>query len=115
MGIETLYLDHDNSVDFILKAKGIALTDNQMDTITQITATVEDTLILTLAANKASGPIKWRQTGYDTGEIKLFFGDQTLTKGTYKVWIVIYDAINTDGIVWGFFQLKILEDIEASA
>ena len=116
MAEEIVFNAHANSIDLCLKAKGVALTDDEMDAITQITVTVEDTLISTLAANKATGPIKWRQAGYEGGAIHIGLGAQSLAEGKYRCWVVIRDDDHPTGFVWGNkgFDLRVREDVEAS-
>lgn len=52
-------------------------------------------IILSLAFLTASG--------YDTGEIRIFLGDQALTADarSQSMYVVVYDADNEDGVVWG--------------
>jgi hypothetical protein len=40
-----------------------------------------------------------------TGKLILALGDEGLTAGTYRVTLTVYDATNTDGIVWGTFKI----------
>ena len=111
MTVDTIYLGHDNTVDLILKVDNAAfgLTD-----VLSITATFGDTTIT--SEDKAAGTIRWSQVGYDTGEIRLFMGDQDITasKKPYHVPIVTYDAVNTTGIVWGKHRILVKAEVEAS-
>ena len=94
MDAEYVWLGHDNTIDLILKTDGTA-TD--LASVTKITATFDDTLISNTSAS--SGTITW--SGYDTGEIRLALGGATITAGSYKVPIVVYDPANATGVVWG--------------
>jgi len=120
MDNEILYLSHDNTIDLILKKEDAngdqtALTNDEMDAITQITATFGTTKISTLAANKDTGPIRWRQTGYDPGEIRLVLGGETITADLYpKVPIIVYDADNTDGVVWALIPISVKAEVEGT-
>ena len=109
MATEIVYLGHDNTIDLLLKADGTA---QDLSSVTKITATFGDTLIESTDA--ATGPITWAQSGYDTGEIRLALGDQSITADRYMVPIVVYDATNTDGIVWGYVAIEVKEEVEAS-
>ena len=109
MATEIVYLGHDNTVDLLLKADGTA---QDLSSVTKITATFGDTLIE--STNAANGPITWAQSGYETGEIRLALGDQSISTGSYNVPIVVYDAVNTDGIVWGTVTVIVKAEVEGS-
>ena len=109
MTTETVYLEHDNTIDLLLKADGTA---QDLSDVTKITASFDDTLIT--STDKANGVITWDQASYDTGEIRLNLGDQDISVGIYRVPIIVYDATNTDGIVWGYVEIIIIGDVEAT-
>ena len=109
MSSEIVYLGHDNTIDLILKSDGTA---EDLSGVTKITATFGDTLIT--SEDAAEGAITWDQDGYETGEIRMALGDQDIDEGSYDVIIVIYDAVNINGIVWGTIDIKVEADPEAS-
>ena len=116
MASETVWLGHDNSIDLVLKKDGVALTNDEMDAITKITATFGSILIE--STNQAADPIRWRGSGYDTGEIRISVGAETIPPRVYNhVWLTVYDASNTDGIVWSTdgdtISVHVRADIEA--
>ncbi len=81
--------------------------------VTQITATFRN--VLMSSVDKAAGVITWDQSGYLTGEIRLDLGAQSIPSGTYDdVYIVVYDAVNTTGIVWGSFPAEVMAEVEAA-
>ena len=102
--LEPIYLGHDNTINLQLTADSVAVDTSGF---TKVTATLESEAgvkltVTTLAAAKATGSIKWDQSGYDTGEIRIKFGDQSLTGGQrHTLKVVAYDSTNTDGVVWG--------------
>lgn len=98
MATETIWLAHDNTVDLQLQKDGVALTDDEMDAITKITASLGSILIE--STNQAADPIRWRQAGYDTGEIRLSFGAESIPAREYRMRLVVYDTANTGGVVW---------------
>jgi hypothetical protein len=106
---EIVYLGHDNTIDFILKASSIA---QSLGSVTQMTITIGSTLVANSSA--ASGAITWSGAGYDTGEIRIKLGDQSVSAGDYNAPLVVYDAANTDGIVWGYIPVVIKADPEAA-
>jgi hypothetical protein len=108
MATEFIYLGHDNTVDLILKADGVAI---DTAAITSMTATFGSTTIT--SNNKATGPIKWDQAGYDTGEIRLDMGAETIPVGTYDCWINVYDPSNPEGVVWGTVRIQVVAEMEA--
>lgn len=112
MSTEFVFNAHDNYIGLILKSDGTALTEDEMDLITKITATFNDTLVS--SEDKAAGPIRWRQTGYAASEIRLYLGDQSISAGKYRVPIIVYDATNDDGIVWDIIDVVVRDDVEAS-
>jgi len=106
---EIVYLGHENSIDLILKADGIAVA---LTSVTRMTLTLGTTLID--SENGGADPIRWIQTGYATGEIRLFLGDQTISAGNYQAPLVVYDPTNTDGIVWGFIPITVIAEVEGA-
>jgi len=109
MNYEIIYLGHDNTINLVLKADGAA---QDLSSVTKITASFGDTLVE--SEDAAAGAITWAQDGYDTGEIRLDLGGQSITAGKYHVPIVIYDAQNTNGVVWGHIYAEVKPEIEAS-
>ncbi len=109
MTTEIVYLSHDNINQLILRESGVG---KNLSDATKITATFNDVLIE--STDKANGLIKWDQSGYATGEIRLDLGGQAIPSGTYdKVYIIVYDAVNTTGIVWGSFPAEVMAEVEA--
>lgn len=107
--IEYAYLGHDNSIDLLLKADGTAY---DLTNITQMTLTLGSDTSIT-SDNGAADPIRWNKSGYDTGEVRLFLGDQSITAGTYRrAYLVVYDNDNPDGIVWGYIRITVKAEVE---
>ena len=105
---EVIYLGRDNSVDLLLKADGVA---EDLSTTTQIDA-IFDTSITVESTNAATGPIKWNQAGYETGEIRIDLTDSDesdITVGQYTVKIITYTAEHTDGLYWGEVNIRVRE------
>ena len=92
---ETVFLGHDNSIDLLLKADGVA---QDLSSVTKITASFGSVLIS--SEDSTGGAIRWSGTGYETGEIRLLLGDQAIPAGKYKVPIIVYDPANANGIHW---------------
>ncbi len=110
MTTEIVYLSHDNINRLILRESGVG---QDLSAVTKITATFRDILIS--STDKAVGVITWDQVGYVDGEIRLDLGGQAIPSGTYDdVYIVVYDAVNTNGIVWESFPAEVMAEVEAS-
>jgi len=83
-----------------------------LSAVTKITASFGAKLIS--SSDKAGGLITWDQPGYDTGEIRIDAGGETITPGGYDVPIITYDPSNADGIVWGEISVLVKAEVEAS-
>lgn len=70
--------------------------------------------VLVESTNIAGDPIRWNQSGYETGEVRLQLGEvDDLVAGRYpRCYLVVYDATYTSGRVWGALQLFLLDDVE---
>ena len=109
MGLnEYLWLNHDNTINLILKEDGSAIDTSGL---TKITITIDS--ITFKSTNQSGDPIRWNQGGYDTGEIRIDLGDQNISEGRHKATLVVYDATNTDGIVWGSLTIRAQAEVES--
>jgi len=108
MQTEFVYLGHDNSIDLILKSNGTAV---DLSDVTDMTLTFGAKLIK--SDNGDSDPIRWIKSGYDTGEIRLFLGDQMIRAGNYNAPLIVYDPTNPNGIFWGSIPITVAADPEA--
>ena len=109
MSTEVVYKGHDNTIDLVLKSDNTA---QDLSGVTKITASFTD--ILVSSTDKAAGLITWDQAGYDTGEIRIAIGGETITADTYNVPIIVYDAANANGVIWGYIVIEVKDDVEAS-
>ena len=109
MTTEIVYISHNNINQLRLRASGVS---QDLSVVNKITATFRNKLIS--STDKAAGDITWDQSGYLTGEIRLDLGEKGIPPGTYDdVYIVVYDELNTDGIVWGSFPAEVMAEVEA--
>jgi len=109
MTTEIVWLSHDNTIDLLLKADDVV---QDLSSVTKITATFRTTTITSI--DHAVGAILWNNVGYDTGEIRLDLGGESIAPGGYDVPIVVYDPSNADGIVWGAIHVVVKTEVEAS-
>lgn len=104
MAYEIIYLGFDNYNALLLKVDGVSydLTDiTRMDLYfgsQNITSTNED-----------DDPIRWQKAGYATGEVRLYLGGETIDPGEYGAVLVVFDAANPKGLVWGSFKAYVTE------
>ena len=110
MTTEVLRLDRDNTIALILKVDGVA---QNLAGVTKIQAIFDQTTITSILHE--TGVIKWAVSGYDTGEIHLDLGAQTIAEGLYSVGIIVYDATYTTGIHWGFVDIQVSATPETGA
>lgn len=89
---EVVHLTHDNTIDVILTADGVAY---DITNTTRMTLSFDDTII---DSDLHSGVFDW---GDGDGKLFLTLGAQTIAVGTYTAELVMYDSVNTNGIVWG--------------
>lgn len=106
---EIVYLGHDNSIDLLLKADGTA---QDLSAVTAATITIGEVTVT--SDNGDTDPIRWAKSGYATGEIRLYLGSENLVAAIepYTAYLVIYDADNPNGIVWGYVLIRVAADVE---
>ena len=114
MTTEIVWLGHDNIINLQLKAEDAAgdLVAQDLSAVTKITASFGSKLIS--SEDKAAGLITWDQAGYETGEIRMDIGGETITADGYDVPIITYDPSNSDGVVWGEVSMLVRAEVEAS-
>ena len=105
---ETVYLGHDNESQVILKLAGVA---QDISTITRMTLSFGSALVR--STNQDSDPIKWDKNGYETGEVRIKLGEQSISPGKYNAPLIVYDETNTNGIVWGTIRFIVIAEVEA--
>lgn len=101
--IEIVYLGRDNSIDLLLNADGVAVN---LSSVTKMVLVVDGSTQIS-STNLGDDPIRWNQVGYDTGEVRLFLKDELITSGRHSSQLIVYDPTNTDGVVWGSFQVDV--------
>jgi hypothetical protein len=97
---ETVYLARDNTIDLLLKADGV---------ITDLTPVTRIDLIDTGCAwevSSTTSPNAFDWSGGVSGVLILALGDEVIPAGSYRARVILYDATNTDGIVWGEIKLN---------
>lgn len=98
MVYEIVHLGHDNTIDLKLLADGVA---QDITNTTRMTLSFDTTLI---DSDVHSGVFDWTD---GDGKLYLTLGAQTISAGTYESELIVYDAVNTDGIVWDVFTIRV--------
>lgn len=109
MDTQIVWKGHNNRIRLQLKASSSAVS---LASVTKITLTFGSTLISNSSA--ASGAIIWSGASFSTGEVQLVLGSQTISAGKYDAPLIVYDAANTNGIVWDKIPIRVYDDEEAS-
>ena len=98
MVYEVVYLGHDNTIDLKLLADDVT---QDITGTTRMTLSFGSTLI---DSDVHSGVFDWSD---GDGKLYLTLGDETIVAGTYYSELVLYDSVNTDGIVWGSLTIMV--------
>jgi hypothetical protein len=106
---EIAYLGHDNLIDLILKADGVAV---DLSSVTAMTLTLGTKKVS--STNLAADPILWAKAGYATGEVHLILGGETITPGNYDAPLVVYDPVESEGVVWGNVKITVKAEVEGT-
>lgn len=95
---EYVYIGHDNEIRLILKQNSVA---SDLASVTAMRLVIGTVTVS--STNQVTDTIRWAQSGYATGEVRMKLGDLTTLKpGTYRHCpVVVVDSTNVDGIVWG--------------
>lgn len=99
MTYEIAHLGHDNTIDLVLLADDVAQN---------ITNTSRMTLsfgALLIDSAVHSGVFDWT---IGDGKVYITLGAQSITAGTYYSQLVVYDSVNTNGIVWGELTIMVV-------
>lgn len=101
--IEKVYLGNDNTLDLILKEDGVAVS---LASVTKMTLTFGSTIIDSSVVGAGSGNVfDWTE---GSGVLKLKLGAQSISTRMYSaVKLTVFDAGNTNGIVWGTLRIKV--------
>lgn len=101
---EVIYLEHANTVNVKLLNNGSAV---DLTSVTSMSLTFPGSTSITSTNTSAQG-ITWAVASYVTGEVRLHLGGfTTLTTGMHDASLVVFDAVDTAGVVWGDIPIKI--------
>lgn len=98
---EVVYLGRDNTVDLQLLAQGVpidldAVTKFELKDI-QCNWSIDSTTSAS-AFDKTEG----------NGVLKLNLGEEEIPQGDQTAWLILYDALHDNGVVWGKVLFSII-------
>jgi len=100
---EKVYNDRDNSIDLLLTANGVA---QSLDNITKVELVEVEGDVDAISSADHPTWFDW-DTGV-TGKIIIKLGSAELTsKERYLFNLILYDAVNTNGIDWGRIAVEV--------
>ena len=102
---ETIWVGRDNTIELILKANNVA---QALSSVTHMELVVSGVTYSSVTPGYFDWQNRVSTSGTTTGWASLSFGGATnLTPGTYDCELIIYDAGNLQGIVWGEIPIRI--------
>jgi len=81
--------------------------------VTKMTVTFSNVTIT--STNQESDLILWNKVLYAVGEVHLKLGNVNINADNYKnVYLVVYNPVYPDGLVWGSFSVQVISEVESS-
>ena len=102
--------DRDNTIDLLLKSGG---TEQDLSGVTRM---VLQDVEGEWEVDEAVSASAFTRSGSVTGKVTIALGDQDIAAGRYNVILTVYDAVNTNGIIWDRrgFILQVADVAEVS-
>lgn len=101
MDTEIAYIGHDNTIDLQLLEDNVAV---DLSGVTRMTLQFGDTL---MDSDVHAGVFDWSA---GNGVLEIALQGQSITANEYyDTQLIVYDAINTNGIVWGKISIVVNE------
>jgi len=98
MSVEIVYLGADNVIDLVLLEDGAAVN---LGGVTKMSLDFEGTII---SSDTSPDAFDW-STG--EGKLSLALGAESIATALYNAKLMVYDAENTNGIVWGKLRIVV--------
>lgn len=106
---ETAYVNRDNTITLLLKARAADsadATEQDISACTRMQLLIGNLLI---DSNSSPAAFDWVTNGAE-GLLELDIGSEKgLRVGTYRARLTIYDTTYPNGRVWGYFMLQVKE------
>lgn len=100
MTTEWVYLGKSNTIDLLLKADGSAV---DLSSVTRMTLDFDGTVI---DSDTSPSAFDW-DTG-TTGKVVLALGAESISAGTYRALLTVYDDTNVNGIAWDRIKIVVV-------
>lgn len=99
---ETVYLTRDNAIDLLLSAD---TPDIDYAGVTRVDL-LDVACAWSVLSTTSPGALTWSVVA---GGLRLVLklGEEPIPVGTHKARVILYDATNTDGVVWGDIGLSV--------
>ena len=98
---EIIYKARNNSINLLLKASG---TTQDLSGVTHMAVTFGSGVTISSSAS----PTLFSGVTSSTGQVILKFGSvASLTTGYYDSELIVYDASNTSGVMWGVIPITV--------
>jgi len=86
--------DRDNTIELLLKSGGEA------QDLSGVTRMVLQDVEGDWEVDESDDAGAFSRSGSVTGKVTITIGDQEIPAGRYNVILTVYDAVNTNGIIW---------------
>ena len=105
-----LWNDRDNTIDLLLKSGGTP------EDLSGVTRMVLQDVAGDWEVDEEDDSGAFTRSGSVTGKVTLTLGDQDIPEGRYNVILIVYDATNTNGLVWDRrgFMLTVADSVEVT-
>jgi len=104
---QKVYLGRDNKIYPVLKEDGEAY--NSLASITKMTLHFGDTVI---SSDDYPNAFDW-DTEENSGEVAIRLGTaletESVSTGTYRVEVYVFDASNTNGVFWDYINITVID------
>jgi len=96
---EIIWNGRDNTIDFVLYAdQDSGCTIQNLSSVTHVAVTFGSGTTISSATSPELFP---GGVTSSVGELNLQFGNANLAPGAYKSELIVFDATNSNGLVWG--------------
>jgi len=99
---ELIWLGKDNAIGLLLYTTTGA---QDLSAVTEMRLALQGTTVIIVSTDSTAGKIKWGESSYQTGEIRIIAGDSSVLSTSmagkkYKASLIVFDPSNSSGLVW---------------
>jgi len=102
----TIYLDRDNKVTLELKQNGSMVAENS---VTKAALWLPGNAFSDGNAKSFDTDGQYMELADNATKVRLDLGEADINKGTYRCYLTVYDAVNTNGIAWDVLIIAFTE------